>query len=521
MLKNILISLLSAVLLSLPWLGAPGYILLFAFVPLLFLQKKLEGKRGFIRYAVLTFLLWSVMTVFWVINATMAGSVALLVNTFVSTIAFAAYHYVWKRGPKALAYTVFATAWITMEYVYLNGQLSFPWLLLGNGFANNVEAIQWYEYTGVLGGSLWVLISNLVIFEAIEAYRKGRWNVVMVTPALVIFVPIITSLIIYYNYRESENKIKVEVIQPNIDPYGEKFSAMSQHQQTDIILSLAMNAPQNVDYIVTPETSFEDRIFENYIIENSTIVQLQDFMKGTYPGSTLIAGATTFKIYKSEHEATHTAHNNQQGGYWYDVFNTALQIDSSSVVGIYHKSKLVAGAEMMPFSRQLKYLRKFSLDLGGVMGELGYENERSVFVSKNGVKVGVAICYESVYGEYATDYVKKGAQSLFIITNDGWWGDTPGYRQHFSYARLRAIENRRSIARSANTGISGFIDQRGDVISKTKWDERCSQYGEINLNDKITFYTEYGDYIGRLSVYVLALSFLYYIAYKFRKKSLF
>ena len=125
---------------------------------------------------------------------------------------------------------------------------------------------------------------------------------------------------------------------------------------------------------------------------------------------------------------------------------------------------------MMPFASILKPLEKFALDMGGSIGSLGVQEESSVFESSiHDIVVAPVICYESIYGEYVSSYILKGAQLIFIMTNDGWWEDTPGYHQLLAYARLRAIENRRSIARSANTGISCFINQRGDILQRTEW----------------------------------------------------
>ena len=109
---------------------------------------------------------------------------------------------------------------------------------------------------------------------------------------------------------------------------------------------------------------------------------------------------------------------------------------------------------------------------------------------------------------------------MFVITNDGWWGDTPGYRQHFSYSRLRAIETRRSIARSANTGISALITPRGDVVDQLGWDIRGTVTGSLPLNSRLTVYTLAGDYIARLSWFVAVLSLLYFVAYRTKKKDL-
>jgi apolipoprotein N-acyltransferase len=134
-----------------------------------------------------------------------------------------------------------------------------------------------------------------------------------------------------------------------------------------------------------------------------------------------------------------------------------------------------------------------------------------------GVTFASLVCYESVYGEFIAQFVQQGAQALFVITNDGWWDDTPGYKQHFDFSRLRALETRRSVARSANTGISGIINQRGEVEQFTKWDEQVAIKAKINLNDEQTVYVQYGDMIGRTAWFVTILVMILAIA-KFLRK---
>jgi apolipoprotein N-acyltransferase len=134
--------------------------------------------------------------------------------------------------------------------------------------------------------------------------------------------------------------------------------------------------------------------------------------------------------------------------------------------------------------------------------------------------MGVApiICYESIWGEYVAKAVSKGAQFIAVITNDGWWGNTSGKDQHLAYAKLRAIETRRWVARSANTGISGFINQRGDVVKKSGWWVSTALEADINLNDELTFYVKYGDYIAQGGCYGSGLFALLLIINSFRKR---
>ena len=112
------------------------------------------------------------------------------------------------------------------------------------------------------------------------------------------------------------------------------------------------------------------------------------------------------------------------------------------------------------------------------------------------------ICYESIYGAYVNEYIKQGAQFLGVLTNDAWWGDTQGHKQLLSYTRLRAIETRKSIARSANTGISAFINQRGEIIQSLGYGKKGALRGTVLANENITTYVRYGDYIARLSAFI-------------------
>jgi apolipoprotein N-acyltransferase len=134
-------------------------------------------------------------------------------------------------------------------------------------------------------------------------------------------------------------------------------------------------------------------------------------------------------------------------------------------------------------------------------------------------KIAPVICYESVFGSYVSDYIKKGAEAIFIITNDGWWKNTNGYKQHLSYASLRAIETRRPVARAANTGISCIIDIRGNRKKETEWWTQTVIKGEIFPETRMTFYVKYGDYILRISLLISVLILLIiFIAAPIRKK---
>lgn len=517
------LSLISAVLLSLGWLGLSGIGMLAGFVPLLILSAMYDkGRKPFWKtfgWVALTLGLWSAVTTGWLYHVEAPVKIFVPALSVSITIVlfggmFMLYHYVSKRAPKALAYTVLVAGWIACEYLYTMGEVAFPWLTLGNGFANEIKLVQWYDTTGVFGGSLWVLLSNILLYEAIISRRAIKWAYA----AFAIIAPIAVSLIIYYNYDETGGKIKATVIQPNIDPYYEKW-IIPQAEQTEMTFSLMRQAPADVDFFVMPETAITEDIIENNIRYNRILKQYRDFLGENYPGAQVITGASTDYYYQPGEKIPFTARHNQRRNMWYDSYNTALTIDTTATVQLHHKSLLVVGVEKMPYHNLMKHLEWLILDLGGVTGQLGINEKQRIFTNAAGIKTSAPICWEAVFGHYCGELAQQGAQVFFVISNDGWWRDTRGHKQLFLYSRLRAVETRRSIARSANTGTSGFINQRGDILQKVGWDVRTAITDEIRLNDHITFYAKYGDYIARICSYVFALSLLYFIAYSYKRRN--
>ena len=513
MLRKLLCVSLSAALLSAGWLGGSGLTLLVAFVPLLFVSASYgPSVRDMIRmagWAALTFVLWNIATIGWVWNAAPVGVfAATFFSGFWSLAAFLLYHYVSKRSPKPVAYTLFVAAWVAGEYLYTHAEvISFPWLTLGNGFSGSPWSVQWYEWTGVMGGSAWVLACNLAVFEAVLSRRVRD----AVRAAVAAAVPIVVSLIIYVNYEPEAQSVEVAVVQPNVDCYEEKFSG-SEREQLQNLLDLLDETPLDARIVVMPETALPEQLRDDAPQSGATVRALRQRIDSLRPEAMIVAGASTVKLYGAGEPRSETARAGS--GFYYDIYNSAVAVNGDTDTDVHHKMRLVIGVEAMPFRRLLGFV-----DLGGVTGQLGRNDRASVF-EKGGVKAGPAICYEGLYGDSFAEFVRAGAETMIVMSNDGWWGDTPGYRHHFSFARLRAVETRRAIARCANTGISGFIDQRGNVIDSAGWDLRTLLTGTINASDTLTPYVRSGDYIVRLSLLVLGLSLLYYIAWRFRKRSL-
>lgn len=520
-------ALLSGFLLSAAWpAGGFAPLLFVAFIPLLFAQDALYRNQGnynrwipFVSWY-LAFFTFNLLTTWWVKYASLFGAIAAIVcNALFMALIFAAFHKCRKRLGDLGGYLALVLFWISFEHIHMDWDLSWPWLTLGNGFAGWVKMVQWYEFTGVLGGSVWVLVTNILIYRILAGVifkfpeYHVRKNLVIVL--LLLVVTLTYSFIRYATYTETIKPVEVAVIQPNIDPYNEKFSGMSSAEQLQRILKLAKSVSDDkTDFVVAPETALPDGMWEEELAGHPQIQELRNFLQG-YPNLKWVIGLASNRFYPDSNQRSATARKFTDAAGYYDSYNTALYLDKNGITQLHHKSKLVPGVEKMPFPQVFKHLESFAIDLGGMSGSLGTQEIPSVFKSNDRPAVAPVVCYESIYGDYLTRYVAGGAELIFIITNDGWWSDTPGYRQHLKYATLRAIETRRSIARSANTGISCFINQRGDILQATSWWQQDAIKATLNANDFRTFYSKTGDIAGTIA---FAGSLLLLAIMLFRKK---
>ena len=162
----------------------------------------------------------------------------------------------------------------------------------------------------------------------------------------------------------------------------------------------------------------------------------------------------------------------------------------------------------MPYPRIFGFLEKLSIDMGGVSGSLGQDDSATVFRAGDKPDLAPLICYESVFPGFVGRFVQKGADIILVMTNDGWWRDTDGYKQHMHYARLRAVENRKEVLRSANTGISCHIDQWGQILERTNWWEKDVLKVNVQAHEHSTFFSKHGDYIGRFGSFFGVFLFL-------------
>jgi apolipoprotein N-acyltransferase len=528
MLKKIspfLLSLSSGVLLSLAWYWHFTILIFFALIPLLITENKLtsEGKRNNLKLfglAYLTFFTWNILVTWWVVYASFGGAcVAFVLNSLFMALVFVAYSRIKNRLQKSWGHWLLIPLWLAWEHWHTLWDLTWTWLTIGNVFAFNHNWVQWYEFTGTSGGTCWALFANILIFKTIKNNSTLKLiSIPVIKIAATIIVPIFISYLIFVlrkNSFDTRNGVKTVVVQPNIDPYNDKFNWDFQYQFSKTMRLLKGKITSKTAYLVLPETFITENLDEATLNQSQEIRWFRDSILTEFPKLKIITGANTYILYNYEGQSS-TARKDEKGIY-YDAFNTVLQIDSANL-DIYHKSKLVPGVERMPFPALLKPLESLAINMGGTMGSLGTQSTRGVFENKRvGAIVAPVVCYESIFADYETEYVRMGANLIFIITNDGWWDNTPGFVQHLNYARLRAIENRRQIARCANTGISCFIDEFGNLEKETEWWKEASIEKNMRINNDLVFFSRFGDLLSYASLTCAALFFLWALWLRFKK----
>jgi len=530
----LLLSVISGLLMAAAWpmRGFPG-LLFIGVVPLLIVEDYIyRHPEKFIRFTLLfysypAFVIWNGLTTWWIYNSTGAGAIiAIMVNALFMIIIFQFFHFTRRKLKNDLvAYAALVFYWMAFEYLHLNWDLNWPWLNIGNGFSSYYRWVEWYEYTGAFGGTLWALVANILIFLLIYPGKFKRpslkfnlRNLILIPLVILwIIVPMIISSSIYNSYKEKSNPVTIVVVQPNLDPYKEQYTVPPVEVVGKIMKLAEPYLDSNTNFLVAPESAIQEYMWDNDISTFRSIALLKDILK-KYPNLNLLVGGSTRHEFGPGEEITNSARKFTDADIYYDEYNTAMLLNSRDSIQLYHKSKLTPGVEILPTYKHFKLLEKLAINMGGTIGSLGTDDIRKVYTTVNTAKASPAICYESIFGEFFAEFVRNGAEVMMIITNDGWWGNTPGHRQHLTFASLRAIETRRSIARSANTGISAFIDQRGDIHQATEYWVPGAIKGVINANNSITFYVKHGDYLARIATSCGGILLLFSLVIHFTRR---
>ncbi|MEB2329795.1 MAG: apolipoprotein N-acyltransferase [Ignavibacteriaceae bacterium] len=514
----------------------------FAFAFLLFQFDNCSTYRQVFSRMYLLFFSWEILSVSWIALSgfregadtflIIGGALTILIHTlfFVFCMMFLffvrrnisnrkfPYLYLWFVPP----------IWIAHEYFQLFGQLNFPWLFLGYSHTYDLHKIQYIEFTGMFGISYWICLIGCITFYIVKLVQSGNWNnsrlkIITLAVAVVViyFIPDFYNLFSdaadKYRSKSDEGTVNIGIVQPNINPW-KKWGAKQEDLITNYLnlSSELISKDSLVQLIIFPETALPFHF--SWDLYNEKYLMIKNYVDSIR--IPMLVGSADIHFYRNSQYSPPDA-KQFSNGQKYDTFNSAILVEPGKDKNTYirhNKFKLVAGSERMPYQHHLSFLKslvKWSVGLSSF--QIG-QDTLLFDLPGSDKKFNVAICYESVYPDFFARYVNMGADFSVIITNDGWWGKFFGTYQHNQYAVLRAIENRRWIARCANTGISCFIDPYGNQHIKTQIDETTTIGMNIGVVKEKTFYTKNGDIAGIVSAYICGVLFLVSIVAMVKRK---
>jgi len=499
--KDLLLGLLSGILLGLSYPPIPLPFLSFvSLIPFLFVLEKRDTLLSINRVTYYTLFFFNLITLYWVGSWTkeadtflMISGVALLFfNPLFYLIITTLYHFSKKSFGKKTALFLFPFYWVSFEFLYSLTDLRFPWLTLGNSLPYFKLFIQISDIVGVYGLSLIILFVNIFLYLSIKEFKSNKkLNYKYLTATLILILLVLTyGFIRINNFQEPNKKIKVGLIQPNLNPWS-KWQAGNIDSQLDIYIKLSEQAiNKGAKLIVWPESALPIYLLSgNYDYE---VTKIHQFVNSN--NIFLITGMPNVNYYFNKNDAPKDAKENRSGISYTSYNSILLFTPHSPKVEKYGKIKLVPFGEHVPFVEQLPFLGDFiKWEVGISSWNVG--KDQIVFDLRDAdnsiVKTAGVICIESIYPEFVAGFVQKGADIITVVTNDSWYGYSSGPFQHKEISVLRAVENRKSVIRAANGGVSCIIDPLGNTIASTKLFTRDILVGDVIINEGQTFYTRF------------------------------
>lgn len=503
-----------------------GWLAYVALVPFLFAVSEASDYRQVLKLSYFCFLVFNVIVIYWIGGWTneadpflmIAGAALVLCHPFFFVVPMLVYHFLRKKLGR-ISIALFPFIYLSFEHFHSVTEVAFPWLTLGYSQSYNLADIQIATYTGVLGLSLQILLVNSLIYNALFLWmnksRNARYTILgsLIAAVGLIVLPETYGNLVLRQAGKDQNleTVKAAIIQPNIDPY-EKWNG----NQTEILeryeketQALLKNKPL---LVVWPETAIPFYI----LLPQFTYYRhsLQLFLDSSK--ISLLTGLPLARYYTDSNDAKPSSHYDDFLHQYYDTFNGAALFEPNSKnFQTYGKIVLVPFGERIPYADEVPFLIK-PLNWGVGISNWARGKDTTVFKLRNGTTFSAVICYESVFGNYVRQFVERGAEFLVIITNDGWYGKSSGPYQHAQYAVIRAVENRRSIVRAANTGISEFIDPYGRFIGdQTRLGEATTLAEDIPICNQATFYSWNGDWLANIAEFVSAGAILFGLFLKF------
>ncbi|HYW34415.1 MAG TPA: apolipoprotein N-acyltransferase [Balneolaceae bacterium] len=515
-----LLSIVAGILLGLSFPPFPFPFLEFpALIFILRLITLSKSARQAAYYSYPGFFIWNVIVSYWMMLASViAGIAAILANAVLMSLIVMLQYFAQKKFKNGWIIALLQTAfWVSFEYLHLHWDLSWPWLSLGNAWANATAVIQYISATGYLGISFWVMFSSTLIYQII---RQPGKNLKIGASVVLLLFPVISLIQLAFlpasakKTIHSEKKVQVVAAQPNFNTYKSNGGYATPQKALKHLFALSDSVrTSKTQLILWPESGIYPYITNRSARSYAARQVKKRLKKRAKTWNTTIIGGTGYLQYFPKND--HPPLPKWAGKIPYLTYNAAVGFYPNQTIKVYRKHNLVPVIERFPYVRFFNKIDVFGLINWASIQQFGEGHQPDQF-NIDGTKVPVLICYDSIYPGWVRHFIQNGAGFISIITDDGWWGNTSGHIQHFDYARLRAIEFRRWVIQDSNNGTSGVITPDGSVKKRTRFGDRTAFRYNVPVLHKFTFYTRFGDWlpvsllvISAISIVALIFSYFY------------
>lgn len=486
-----------------------------ALVPFLLSLRSVERAGELFRRSYLCMLVFCIISLWWVTLATLPGGLlTIVIQAFFLSVPMLLFHLMKKAAGFRFALFSLPFVWVSWEWLYMQQEFSLGWLTLGNSQANFNIMVQYADITGVWGISFWLLWFNVLAIAALAGTGKMRFRASAVMVLLVLFPLLYASGVFRGDASASidEPKLRITLIQPNIDPASKwgKYSTSEimalYYRMTE--RSVRENRPE---LVIWPETAIPFHILDAPYAD-----ELERLRRALHRWDTaLLTGFSDIVHFPS------VIRNGHEEGGGSESYNASmLLLPGKNEPQVYRKIRLVPFGERVPYVDLHPWLEELNFSLAGLKS-WGKGTEKTIMnlhsFRHGKVLTSDIICYESIFPDLVSEFVRKGSSFITLVTNDGWYSRSYGPYQHLAIARLRCIENRRAMARCANTGVTVFIDKFGRTIAEIPWWQEGSLTADLPLGTSMTFYTLHPDLLPRVALAVSGLLFITALSIHFRK----
>jgi apolipoprotein N-acyltransferase len=526
---NRVLLILSGILfgISFPPFPFPITLLIFFFlIPYLFVIQKKSSLLEINRSSYLMFITLSLITLYWVGSwqskadpfLMIGGGVLIFFYPTVLLIISSLYYLTRKFLGSNISLWLLPIHWVTVEYLLTLTDLKFPWLTLGHSLAKFTAFIQIADIIGSYGLSLIILYINLLLFKAAENLKSDIKRAIRFsTISVLIFCSVIFYGFNKIEHSKNEKTIKVGIVQPNLDPWDKWQTGVLNDLLNQYFELSDKCIEKGSKFIIWPETALPVYLLSaeySYLTDSVYSYVRKNKIH-------LLTGMPDFQVYYNN--PPDDAKYSKTGDYFFSTYNSILLFNpNSSEIQKYGKMQLVPLGEKVPFVESLPFLAEFfKWNVGISSWNTGIDTTIfKVATDNDTINLAGLVCFESVFPDFVTHFAKKGAQFITVVTNDSWYGNSSGPYQHKEFAALRAVENRKSVVRCANGGISCMINKLGITEFETQMFTRTSFVVDVPLNEEITFYTKYPLIIPILSsafsLWILGINILLWLKRKFK-----